>query len=257
MTTTALHVGLDLAWSTGVTGLAVVDDAGRLLDSGSCRTDDEIAAWLGRLDGTVAVVGVDAPLVVPNATGQREAERAIGRAFGAYGASAHTANRGTSGGADPRAWRLAERFGWAVDPATPVGGAGRTVCLEVYPHPALVALFGLPYRLDYKRGPRERRRAGFAALVGHLESVPGLRVGDSPRWAHLRAVVADPGPGDLDRVEDELDAVLCAHLAWLWHHRPGALVVYGSADAGYVVAPPPPTHAAVRPPRPPRAGARR
>lgn len=248
MTTPALHVGLDLAWSTGVTGLAVVDDAGRLLDSGSCRTDDEIAAWLAGF-GPVAVVGVDAPLVVPNATGQREAERAIGRAFGAYGASAHTVNRGTSGRADPRAWRLAERFGWAVDPATPVGES-RTVCLEVYPHPALVALFGLPYRLAYKKGPRERRRAGFAALVGHLESLPELRAGESPRWPGLRAVVADPGPGDLDRVEDELDAVLCAHLAWLWHHRPGALVVYGSADAGYVVAPPPPAHPAVRPPRP-------
>ncbi|TKR27089.1 DUF429 domain-containing protein [Cellulomonas hominis] len=249
VTTPALHVGLDLAWSTGVTGLAVVDDAGHLLDSGSCRTDDEIAAWLAGVGGPLAVVGVDAPLVVPNATGQREAERAIGRAFGAYGASAHTANRGTFGGADPRAWRLAERFGWATDPATPVG-AGRTVCLEVYPHPALVALFGLPYRLDYKKGPRERRQPGFAALVAHLESVPELRVGESPRWRHLRAVVADPGPGDLDRVEDELDAVVCAHLAWLWHHRPGSLVVYGSAAGGYVVAPPPPAHPAVRPPRP-------
>lgn len=253
VTSPALHVGLDLAWSTGVTGLAVVDDAGRLLGSGACRTDDEIAAWLARLDGPVAVVGVDAPLVVPNDTGQREAERAIGRAFGAYGASAHTANRGTFGGADPRAWRLAARFGWATDPGTPVG-AGRTVCLEVYPHPALVALFGLPYRLDYKKGPRERRQPGFAALVGHLESVPGLRAADSPRWAHLRRVVADPGPGDLDRVEDELDAVVCAHLAWLWHHRPGALEVYGSAAGGYVVAPPPPAHPAVRPPGPVRAG---
>ena len=248
VTTPALHVGLDLAWSTGVTGLAVVDDAGRLLGSGSCRTDDEIAAWLDRLDAPVAVVGVDAPLVVPNATGQREAERAIGRAFGRYGASAHTANRGTFGGADPRAWRLAERFGWATDPGTPVGG-GRTLCLEVYPHPALVALFGLPYRLDYKKGPRERRQPGFAALVAHLESVPGLRAAESPRWAHLRGVVADPGPGDLDRVEDELDAVVCAHLAWLWHHRPGSLEVYGSAAGGYVVAPPAPAHPAVRPPR--------
>jgi len=227
----ALHVGLDLAWSSGVTGLAVVDDAGRLVGSGSCRTDDEIAAWLAGLDGPVAVVGVDAPLVVPNETGQREAERAIGRAFGAYGASAHTANRGTFGGADPRAWRLAERFGWATDPGTPVG-AGRTVCLEVYPHPALVALFGLPYRLDYKKGPRERRQPGFAALVRHLESVPVLRAADSPRWPHLRRVVAEPGPGDLDRVEDELDAVVCAHLAWLWHHRPGALACTAAPPVG-------------------------
>ena len=37
---------------------------------------------------------------------------------------------------------------------------------------------------------------------------------------------------------------LCAHLAWLWAHRPTALRVYGSpdggGDGGFIVATPPP-----------------
>ena len=36
-----VHVGIDLAWSTGTTGLAAVDDTGRLLTSTSVQDDDE------------------------------------------------------------------------------------------------------------------------------------------------------------------------------------------------------------------------
>jgi predicted RNase H-like nuclease len=54
---------------------------------------------------------------------------------------------------------------------------------------------------------------------------------------------------ELERIEDEVDAIACAHLAWLWTNRPGALQVYGDVTSGYIVAPPAPTHPAVRRPR--------
>lgn len=240
MSAAGIFVGIDLAWSTGWTGVAAVDRTGRLLDSGRVRTDDEIAAWIERRADRVVVTAVDAPLVVPNETGQRVAETLIARAFGGFGASAHTSNRRRFGGQDARAMRLAQRFDWEVDPATPTGD-NRTVCLEVYPHPALIALFDLDYRLDYKKGSTQRRAPGFAAFVAHLESVDVLGLAGHPRWGHLRRTVADPQPGDLNRVEDELDAIVCAHLAWLWHHRRDELAVYGSIDEGYIVAPPAPT----------------
>jgi predicted RNase H-like nuclease len=113
------------------------------------------------------------------------------------------------------------------------------VCIEVYPHPAMVGLFGLAERIVYKSGPR--RAEGFVELVRHFASIPELRLSDSARWLELSRVVADPRPGDLTRIEDELDAILCAYLAWLWHHRPGSLQVYGSLADGYIVAPPPPS----------------
>lgn len=234
---------MDLAWAaTNRTGAAAVDEAGRLLASGCVGSDDDIASWLAALGTPPRVVAVDAPLIVPNATGQRVAERLIGQAYGRYGASAYPANRSNPLFDPPRAQTLAQRFGWHVDPEVAVTDGG-TLCVEVYPHPALVGLFSLPQRVRYKKGPT--RAAGFAQLADLLETIPQLRLAESPRWLEIRAIIAAPGRGDLDRIEDEIDAILCAHLAWLWHHRPDALVVYGSVSEGYIVAPPPPTHPAL------------
>lgn len=238
-------VGLDLAWGPRArTGVAVVDEAGGLVRSGAARTDEEIAEWLRSFGGEVVVVAVDAPLVVPNLTGQRRCETEISRAFWRYKIGAHSSNRSRAEFNPPRAASLANRFGWSVDPSRH-GSVEAPVCIEVYPHPAMVGLFGLAERIIYKSGPS--RVEGFAQLVGHLGSIEELRLSDHPRWTELCRVVADPKPGDLNRIEDELDAILCAHLAWLWHHRPEGLHVYGSLEDGYIVAPPPPPPATPQP----------
>lgn len=231
-------VGIDLAWaSRNRTGLAVVDDSGRLLASAAVRSDDEIDAWLAELAPAPTVVGVDAPLVVPNATGSRPAERLIGSAFGRFGASAYPSNRSIPWFDPPRAELLAARHGWSVDPGRATD-RGVPVCLEVYPHAAMIGLFSLPRRILYKKGPD--RRAGFLQLVAHFETIRELRLDESPRWAEIVRLVETPARGDLTRIEDEVDAILCAHVAWLWHHRREALQVFGTLAEGYVVAPPPP-----------------
>jgi predicted RNase H-like nuclease len=237
-------LGIDLAWSArNRTGLAVVEDDGALRASGVAVSDDEIAAWLQAYAGGVEVVAVDAPLVVPNASGMREAERAIQRTFGRYDAGAYPSHRGNLLFDPPRAETLAGRFGWTADPSER-GSVERPVCLEVYPHPAMVVLFGLERVLPYKAGrgrTPDARRATFLVLLDHLERLPELALTVHPRWTELRAMIGSATRQmHLEAVEDEIDAIVCAHLAWLWRHRPGALVVYGSFEAGYVVAPPAP-----------------
>jgi predicted RNase H-like nuclease len=212
--TPPVFVGIDLAWGARArTGLAAVDGAGRLVRSAVVRTDDEIDDWLRTLAGDIVVAAVDAPLIVPNNTGQRRCETEISRAFWRYKIGAHSSNRARPEFDPPRAEKLAQRFGWSVDPAW---------------HGSVV----------YKSGPS--RAQGFAHLIRHFASIDELRLSESPRWEELSSIVADPKPGDLTRIEDELDAILCAHLAWLWHHRPESLQVYGSLADGYIVAPPAP-----------------
>ncbi len=249
---TRVFVGVDLAWSTRArTGLAAVDGAGALVDSASLRTDDDIDRWLGRGEWAPVVVGVDAPLIVVNESGQRPCERMVSQHFGAFGASCHTANRGRSWFDPPRGATLAGRHGWDMDPARP-GTVERPACIEVYPHPAMVALFGLDRVIPYKgKSGRsvEFRRAAFADLVRHLEAREPLALVSSARWAGIRAAVDQAARQvDLDRLEDEIDAIFCAHLAWLWHHEGDSMTVYGDLATGYIVTPPPPPRPASTPP---------
>ena len=155
------YVGIDLAWGTRArTGLAILDGSGRLVASTSVRSDDAIVAFLGdAAHGAGLVVAIDAPLIVPNETGQRPCEREVNAHFHRFHAGAYPANRCmTAFNPTPRGARLSQRCGWDMDPRT-TPGEQVAVAIEVYPHPAMVTLFDLPHVLKYKRG-RGRSVAG-------------------------------------------------------------------------------------------------
>lgn len=237
-----VHVGIDLAWGTRArTGLAAVAGGGALLRSTSAVTDAEIDGWLADLGGVVNVA-IDAPLIVTNPSGMRACERLVTRSYGAYEAGCHPSNLAMPHLDPPRARALAQRHGWRTDPGhtADVDSPG---AIEVYPHAAMVGLFRLGRTLKYKRGPVESRAAEFARLLDLLEGLDNLELGGHHRWRQIREAAGRAArPVELDRLEDEVDAILCAHLAWLWHHDPDALQVFGDGDEGYIVAPPPPGH---------------
>lgn len=258
-------LGIDLAWSDRArTGLAVLDESGRLVASTSVVTDDDVVGWVedhtragggvssggggtppgGTFDGVVAAI--DAPLVVPNATGRRICEALVSAEFGPYDAGAHPANRSRALFDPPRGQVLCERLGWDVDPAVRPGD-GRSVAIEVYPHPATITLFGLSRVIPYKAKPGrdlESLRAAHGVLLDLLERECGplLRLPESRRWAELRAVVGGARrKADLRRIEDEVDAILCAYLAWLWGQGDERMRVLGDVTTGYIVVPGVPT----------------
>lgn len=251
-----VFAGIDLAWGKrACTGLAVASADGALLASASVHTGAEIADFLAPYADTLATVAVDAPLIVTNPTGQRPCEREIGAVFGRYGAGAYPANTSNPHFNPPRAATLAAAMGWNTDPAH-AGRPGAPGCIEVYPHPAMVGLFSLPYTIPYK-GKKGRDlgslQAAYEVLLDSMERhLPELGLPLNERWAQLRTVAANPQrKADLERVEDEIDAIVCAHLAWLWSSRPDALRVYGDVRSGYIVAPPPPGHPPTRRPATP------
>ena len=58
-------VGVDLAWGERKpTGLAVLDDEGRLVHVSTARTDEEIVAALAPYVEGDCLVAIDAPLIV-------------------------------------------------------------------------------------------------------------------------------------------------------------------------------------------------
>ena len=151
-------IGLDLAWTshreTGICWLEG-DEPDTLrcvrLEAAACRAEDlatEVAAVAGPL-----VVAVDAPLIV---TRRRWVEREIGRHFGRFKASAHSANldllRRTGRTAGMDLGQALERRGIVLDPTAVLRGtrSGRSA-VEVYLHTIHVWLFGLDERLPYKQ----------------------------------------------------------------------------------------------------------
>jgi len=242
---TPRFLGIDLAWGDrNRTGLAAVDGTGRLVASTSVIDDDEIAGFVARHGVGTLVAAIDAPLVVPNETGRRPCEAEVTRLFGRYSAGTYPSNRGMPHfSPQPRGARLADRFGWSMDPDT-VPEPRRPVCLEVYPHAAMVSLFDLPRVLPYKAKPGRdvpSLRAAFVTLLDHMEhGLAALRLDESTRWREVRRRVEGASrKSELRSVEDEVDAIVCAHLAWLWVADRKRLVVHGDFADGYIVTPHP------------------
>lgn len=237
------YVGLDLAWGEhNPTGVAVLDEDGHLISISSCRSDDEIVAALGQIVGEDCVVAIDAPLIVTNPQGARPAETALNQDFAKYDAGAHPANTGKPEFRDtPRGARLAARLGLDIAPQST---ASRRA-IEVYPHPATVALFRLGRILKYKHKTGRSLallRAELLRLTELVESLAGfdprLDVRGLARWAELVAQVSTATrKSELRAVEDQIDSVVCAYVALVADRRPESLTTYGDGDSGYIVTP--------------------
>ena len=240
------YVGVDLAWGERKpTGLAVLDAAGRLVHVSAAVTDDEIVAALRPFTAGACLVAIDAPLIVVNATGNRPAEAALNRDFARFDAGAHPANLGKAEfSGQPRGARLAGLLGLDLNPRS-----GRTRrAIEVYPHPATIALFRLGRTLKYKnRTGRdlESLRDQLLTLVALMEGLrtaePAL-VLDAPvgagAWAALReAAESARRKSELRVVEDQVDAVLCAYIGRFATLRPEDTTTYGDGETGYIVTP--------------------
>lgn len=229
------YVGIDLAWGERQpTGLAVLDADGRLAHVSAVRTDEEVTAALAAYVAGDCLVAIDAPLVVKNATGSRPAEKALSKDFRRFDAGTHPSNTGKPEfAAGSRGARVAKALGLDIDPRS--GRSRRAI--EVYPHAASIVLFGLDKILRYKNKPGrdlELLRAELLVLMGHVEAT----VTTDETWAGLRAQVEGATrKSELRRVEDQVDAVVCAVVAMVAHRTPDLVTTYGDLDTGYIVTP--------------------
>ena len=232
-------VGLDLAWGEkNNTGVAVIDSDGRLLHIGAAQDDASIETAVEPYVSGDCLVAVDAPLIVKNPTGHRPCEMALNHDFHRFEAGARPAFAEKPEFIDPRGARIATALTLDMDPAS----SSPRRAIEVYPHPATVALFGLEKTLKYKRGPFEVRQHELLQLMTLIEGLdkatPRLRVNHSVSWVELRKrISAATRPVQLDRDEDPVDAVVCAYVALYWYDRPEDVTIYGDFATGYIVTP--------------------
>ncbi len=244
-------IGVDLAWSPrNPTAVAVADlDHGRWAITevaGDLVSNENLADFVAAAaDDGPAIVGIDAPLVVPNVAGIRKADALVNTLYRRYHAGVHPANRhslGRYGGL--RAESLVadlEARGFRHDPNIRRRRPARTI-FELYPHAALVSLFRLPRILEYKARGRGRPLAyrwrefvRYQTLLRRLGKMdPPMRVG--PEWS--RARVRGVRGRELKTLEDALDAITSAYVAaYFWTWGTERCAVLGTLEEGYIVTP--------------------
>ncbi len=200
-----------------------------------------------------AMIAVDAPTLIPNATGTRLPDKLTHKYFGRYHAGCYPANLSLAFAQRTVSFGLElEARGFAHAPTIKPQQLGRFQ-IEVFPHPATVHLFRLERILKYKKGRLSERRSELMKLHQYiLDILPTLipclnpsTLSSSPmsqaRCLYLVDAIGTEFPSTgaaLKALEDKLDALICAYVAahwWYWGLERN--LVLGDATTGYIVVP--------------------
>lgn len=247
-------LGIDLGWQSQPSGLCCLiwqDQMLRLAVLDRLASIPEILNWIDVCVGSQesAVIAVDAPTLIPNATGMRLPDRLAHQRFGRYHAGCYPANLGL-----PFAQRTVD-FGLSLEsrgfvhaPDIKPKQPGRYQ-IEVFPHPATIHLFCLKRILKYKKGRLAERQVELAKLRNHILTIlpdlePALRFSPEVGQA-LQLDIPQTGQA-LKALEDKLDSLICAYVAaywWYWGLERnwvlGAATPAESCVTGYIVVPAP------------------
>lgn len=275
----ATFIGIDLAWSTrNFSGCAVIRNQRLVAHSGTLHTNQDILSFIHThlKDESPAVIGIDAPLRVPNASGARLCDKALSADWRQFEAGALPANRNlfarfyaqpdrseTLAETEMRGRSneemslevnlmspvrgevlvalLSERLRFSESALIPLQTNDRLIC-EIYPHPAHVSLFGLEKTMKYKaRSGRkyEQRWPEYERYQQHLRS---LRY-SIPKLKRTKALLTQTDVRQLrgkalKAYEDTLDAITCAYVVYyLWMKGPKYARTYGTLTDGHIIVP--------------------
>lgn len=190
----------------------------------------------------VALVALDQPTVVPNATGMRPVERLAASVVSHVGGGVQPANRGRTGMFCDLApvWRFLAALGAVEDPFRARAAAEGLFLIEVFPALALPALnesyagrLAAPkYNPAHARKFRLEHWQAVARTVGNTARSLGIPA--LADWAEGMMAQRKPRKADQDR----LDAAICALAGIIWRAGPaGSGAMLGDLRQGYMVTP--------------------
>ena len=245
-------VGIDFGWTSGASGLCLLDFSAKHNSLAIAEFDlilnpDEIVAWVDSVlpHPEAGLVAVDAPTIIPNETGTRLPDRLTHKHFGKYHAGCYPANLNRPFA--PRTTKLGfdlEDRAFFHAPEMTAQKTGRYQ-IEVFPHPAMVMLFGLDRIIKYKKGRLGDRRQELLRLINYIETIlpslePSLEINDL--WRELIADVMTVKGSVLKEIEDRIDALICAYVgAYWWYWGSEKNQTLGDRSNGYIIVPAPVT----------------
>ena len=218
---------------------------------------NDILTWLDtQISPTEpAIVAVDAPTIIANPTGMREADKLTHKHFGRYHAGCYPANLSRPFAQKTLEFGLClEARGFIHAPIIEAQKLGRYQ-IEVYPHPATINLFQLDRIIKYKKGKLAERQLELMKLCQYIVDIlPSLEPSLNLYFGTGKMPVSCgtgilPVSGSnlpeiptsiatLKALEDQLDALLCAYIgAHWWYWGIERNLVLGDRTTGYIVIP--------------------
>lgn len=242
-------IGIDLAWSprnpTGIAAIRGTPQQAHMQEAAIVQTMDEIVAFVLHHSADLpALVAVDAPLRVPNEQGRRPAEAELGRVFARYQAGAHPANRQRlSFDGAVRGEILVQQLaahGFCESDGSDVQVVARPV-VEVYPHAAMIGLFGLSRTLKYKHKPQYSAAFRLAEWHRYQQYMRQLAHAEPALHGHTALLAQDVAQlrgRQRKHYEDQVDALLCAYIGlYLRCWGAARCRTFGTLATGSIVVP--------------------
>ncbi len=150
----SVYIGIDLAWGEkNFSGFCVTQQEGnklKILELKLLKSIDEIVQEITKYEAYKVHIGVDAPLVVPNETGNREIEKDFNKDFAKYKISMLPANKKLLTKYSPKI-RSIELFERLSDLGFQRDFEHNKVIFEVYTHSTIAMCFNNHQILPYKR----------------------------------------------------------------------------------------------------------
>lgn len=267
-----VFIGLDLAWSErNPSGCAVISNKRLIAYTGELGDNADIFRFIDSHipDGNPAIVGIDAPVRVPNESGSRRCDRELSADWRRFEAGALPANRKLLGRpvhkddsensgsqethtADQEQPKLAvrgeeivkllvKRLRFTEAAPIPRKTEDRIVC-EVYPHPAHISLFHLDRTLKYKSRGGRSYEVRWGEMERYQSYLRSLRTA-TPKLKRTKKLLTKTDVRQLrgkklKAHEDVLDAITCAYITYYcWFHGPTQTKVYGTVPQGHIIVP--------------------
>ncbi|MGB3204815.1 MAG: DUF429 domain-containing protein [Crinalium sp.] len=245
-------IGIDFGWVSGASGLCCLEwrnNQLEILNLDRQQSNADILDWLETwiLPDEPGIIAVDAPTLIPNATGMRLPDKLSHKYFGKYHAGCYPASLARSYAQKTVQFGLElELRGFVHAPIIEPQKLQRYQ-IEVYPHAAMVNLFNLERILKYKKGKLAERQIELKKLCRYiLEILPNYQpsLALSPSFVsslYLCDSLSSKFPSTgatLKALEDQLDALICAYIAahwWYWGIERN--LVLGNLESGYIVVP--------------------
>jgi predicted RNase H-like nuclease len=190
----------------------------------------------------LTIVGFDQPTVVPNHTGCRPVERAVGSLVSWLGGGVQPANRSRIGMFDTSApvWRFLRQLGAIEDPELARTDKVGLFILEVFPALALAsmngAFFGRLAGPRYNPSRKHTFNIEHWIAVAKTASTIAERLECKPVVAWCSDLMKINRPRKSD--QDKLDSIICMLVAVCWRFDPRRqLAMIGDLLNGYIVTP--------------------